>query len=201
MANPPGGVGRELEALAIVELLGRADEADGALLDQIEERQPLVAVVLRDRHDQAQVGLHHLLLGGQIAAPDPLGKVDLLLRRQQPHLADALEEQLQRVGRHVRLEIERSLAAGALLGRALDVQARRTGRVDVLDQLDLTALEEAVQLLDVGVVEVELGRGGRNLGVGQHADLLAACDQTLDLFKLLQFHYRHLAAFRVQPRS
>ena len=189
LADPPGRVGRELEALAIVELLRRADQADRALLDQVEERQPLVAVVLRDRDDQAQVRLDHLLLGVQIAAPDPLGEIDLLLRRQQAHLADVLEEQLQRVGRPLRLEIQRSLAAGALLGRALDVQARRSGWVDFLDQLDLTALEEAVQLLDVGFVEVELGRGGRDLGVCQHADLLAACDQTLDLFKLLKFRY------------
>ena len=109
--------------------------------------------------------------------------------RQQPHLADVLEEQLQRVGSPLRLEIQRSLAAGALLGRALDVQARRSGWVDFLDQLDLRALEEAVQLLDVGFVEAELGRGGRDLGVCEHADLLAACDQTLDLFKLLKFRY------------
>ena len=46
-----------------------------------------------------------------------------------------------------------------------------------------------MQLLDVGFVEVELGRGGRDLGVCEHADLLAACDQTLDLFKLLKFGY------------
>ena len=76
-----------------------------------------------------------------------------------------------------------------LLGRALDAQARRGGRVDLLDQLDLTALEQAVQLLDVGFVEAELGRGGRDLGVREHADLLPASDQTLDLFKLLKFRY------------
>src|ERR1700730_8924797 len=46
LADPPGRVRRELKALAVVELLRRADEADGALLDQVEKRQPLVAVVL-----------------------------------------------------------------------------------------------------------------------------------------------------------
>ena len=50
-------------------------------------------------------------------------------------------------------------------------------------------LEEAVQLLDVGFVEAELGRGGRDLGVCEHADLQPARDQTLDLFKLLKFRY------------
>ena len=62
-------------------------------------------------------------------------------------------------------------------------------RIDLLDQLDLAALEQVVQLLDVGFVEVELGRGGRDLGVCEHADLLPASDQTLDLFKLLKFRY------------
>src|SRR3954467_11380242 len=48
LSNPPGGVGRELEALAVVELLGGTDQAQRALLDQVEEGQALVAVVLRD---------------------------------------------------------------------------------------------------------------------------------------------------------
>jgi hypothetical protein len=46
-----------------------------------------------------------------------------------------------------------------------------------------------VQLLDVGFLEAELGRGGRDLGVREHADLQPARDQTLDLFKLLQIRY------------
>src|SRR5437588_5109805 len=49
LPDPPGRIRRELEALAVVELLSGSDEADRALLDQIEERQPLVAVLLRDR--------------------------------------------------------------------------------------------------------------------------------------------------------
>ena len=162
LADPPGRVGRELEALAVVELLGRAHEPERPLLDQVEERQALVAVVLGDRDDQAQVGLDHLLLGVEVAALDALGEVDLLLRRQQAHLADVLEEQLQRVGRHVRLEVERGLrlAAAALVGRALDLERRGGRRVDVLDELDLGPLEEAVQLLDVRLVHVELGGRG-----------------------------------------
>ena len=189
LANPPGRVGRELEPLAVVELLRSTDEADGALLDQVEKRQPLVAIVLRDRDHQPQVRLDHLLLGVQVPPPDPLGELNLLLGAQQPHPADALEEQLQTVGRPLRLEIQRSLAAGALLGRALDDQARRSGRIALLDQLDLTALEQAVQLLDVSFLKAKLGRGGRDLGVRQHADLQPACDQTLDLFQLLKIRY------------
>src|SRR5215217_3088681 len=79
LADPPGRVGGELEALAVVELLRGADQAERALLDQIEEGQALVAVVLRNRNDQAQVRLDHLLLRVEVAALDALGQVDLLL--------------------------------------------------------------------------------------------------------------------------
>src|SRR5438067_1305007 len=43
LADPPGRVRRELEALAVVELLRRADQAERSLLDEVQERQPLVA--------------------------------------------------------------------------------------------------------------------------------------------------------------
>ena len=139
LADPPGRVGRELEALAVVELLRRAHEAERALLDQVEERQALVAVVLRDRDDEAQVRLDHLLLRVEVAALDALREVDLLLGGEQPHLADVLQEQLKGVGRHVRLEVERGSrsAAPAFVGRALDLVAGRGGGIDLLDQLDL----------------------------------------------------------------
>ena len=83
LADPPGGVGRELEALAVVELLDRADEADRALLDQVEEGQALVAVALGDRDHEAQVGARHVVLRVEVAALDALGEGDLLLGGQQ----------------------------------------------------------------------------------------------------------------------
>jgi hypothetical protein len=83
---------------------------------------------------------------------------------------------------------------------ALDVHARSSGWIDLLDQLDLTALQEAMQILDIAFLEAELGRCGRDLDVCEHADLLPPGDQTLDLFKLLKFHYRHLVA-RHRPRG
>src|SRR5207237_1674171 len=42
LADPPRGVRGELETLAVVELLGRADEAQRALLDEVAARQALV---------------------------------------------------------------------------------------------------------------------------------------------------------------
>ena len=57
---------------------------------------------------------------------------------------------------------------------AVDDQARGSGWVELLDQLDLTARQQAVQGFDIGLLELELGRRGRDLGVCDHADLLPA---------------------------
>ncbi len=175
LPDPPRRVRGELESLAVVELLRRAHQPERALLDQVQERQPLVAIVLGDRDDQPQVGLHHLLLGIEIAALDPLGQIDLLLSGQQTHLADVLEEQLQRVGRHIRLEIQRrfGFAPAALVRRTLDRQRRRRRRIDVLDELDLRFLQEPVQLLDVGLVQIDLRQRRRDLREREHTHLLA----------------------------
>src|SRR5215218_1749514 len=186
LADPPRGVGRELEALAVIELLRRAYQTECALLDEVEERESLVPVVLGDGDDEPQVGLDHLLLGVEVAALDPASEVDLFLGGEEPDLADVLQEQLKGVGGHVRLEIDRRLrlAATALVGGALLL--RGEGGVDLLDQLDLGPLEESVQLLDVRFVQVDLLHRRGDLGKGQDAHLLALEDQTLHLFEFLQ---------------
>src|SRR4051794_30127348 len=97
LADPPGGVRRELVAAGVVELLDRADEPERPLLDEVEERQPAAEVALRDRHDEPQVRLDHLRLGGHVAALDALREVDLLLRGQQRDAPDGPEVQPQRV--------------------------------------------------------------------------------------------------------
>src|SRR5215213_5430641 len=189
LADPPRRVGRELEPLAVVELLRGAHQAERALLDEVQERQALVAVVLGDRDDQAQVGLDHLLLRVEVAALDAACEVDLLLGGEQPDLADVLQEQLKGVGGHVRLEVDRrlGLAASALVRRALHMR-RGDGGIDLLDDLDLGLLEEAVELLDVRLVQVDLGDRGLDLGERQDAHLLPLEQQTLDFFELLQIY-------------
>ena len=62
-------------------------------------------------------------------------------------------------------------------------------RVDLLDQLDLGLLEEGVQVLDVRLVEVDLGQGGRDFGVRQDAGMRALRNEELDFFEFLQFGY------------
>ena len=137
LADPPRRVGRELEALAVVELLGRAHEPDRPLLDQVEERQPLVAVALGDRDDEPEVGLDHRLLGGVVAALDPLRELDLLRGGQQRHLADVLQEELQRVGRDLRL------------GSPTPARAPLLGLLGRADDLDLRLVERRVELVEL----------------------------------------------------
>ena len=48
-----------------------------------------------------------------------------------------------------------------------------------------------MQVLDVALVELDLGEGGGDLGVGENAGLLPLRDEQLHLFKFLQFPYRH----------
>ena len=61
LPDPPHGVGDELDALGLVELVGGADEAEVALVDQVGERDALVLVLLGDRDDEAQVRAHELV--------------------------------------------------------------------------------------------------------------------------------------------
>src|SRR5450759_6039124 len=54
LPDPPRRVGRELEALVMVELLDPAHEAHVAFLDEVEEGHAAADVLLGDRHDESQ---------------------------------------------------------------------------------------------------------------------------------------------------
>ena len=99
LTDPPGRVGRELVALAPVELLRGAVEADHALLDQVQERHVVALVALRDRDDQAKVGVDHLLLRCEVAPLDALRERNLVGGREQLVPARCVHEELQRVER------------------------------------------------------------------------------------------------------
>ena len=100
LADPPGRVGGELVAAAVLELVHRSQQSDVAFLDQVEQRQAAVVVPLGDRHDQSQVGLGHLVLG--------LGRI-------RARLANPLDDRAQRGGMPVgRRRRQRLGQAGAV---------------------------------------------------------------------------------------
>ena len=82
LLDPPRGVGAELAAFLGIEAFDRFHQADVALGDQIEQRQAVGGVIVRDLDDQAQVGLDHLLAGRLVASLDAAGKLHLFLARE-----------------------------------------------------------------------------------------------------------------------
>ena len=68
LANPPGGVGAELVAAGVFELIDGPHQAGVAFLDQVEEGQAAVAIFLGDRDDQPQVAGREDALGGVVVA-------------------------------------------------------------------------------------------------------------------------------------
>ena len=77
-----------------------------------------------------------------VAQFDPLGELDLLRGGEERHLADVLEEELQRVGRDLRLGRPLLLRVGLALLAADDVH--------------LGLFERGVELVQLGRIEVEL---------------------------------------------
>ena len=75
LADPPHGVRDELDALRLVELVRRADQAEVALVDQVGERDALVLILLGDRDDEAQVAAHQLVERLVVARADALREV------------------------------------------------------------------------------------------------------------------------------
>jgi hypothetical protein len=154
LADPPRRVGRELEALAVVELLDRAVQPDRAVLDQVEQRQAVALVALGDRNDQAQVRVDHLLLRRGVATLDPLRERNLLGGVQERVLADLVQEELQAVRDHTgRAQVE---LAGGLPG------------VDGLLDLDVGRGKCGPYLVDGVVVELVLELEGLELGSCDH---------------------------------
>ena len=129
----------------------------------------MALVALRDRHDEPQVGVDHLLLGGGVAALDALGELDLLLRGEQRIAADLVQEELQAVGRRVAsppFEYSPSPASAA------DA---------VVGDLDPAALELLVQLLHRLVFELVRREQRLDLREREAAVALALLEKGEDL--------------------
>src|SRR5713226_6860909 len=130
LANPPRGIGRELIAAAVFELVDRLHQADVTFLNQVEELQAAIRVLLRNRDDQTQVRFDQFALGvlGVHVALD-----DLALRA-----LEFLEQQA--CFRFELFQLSADRARLLLIFLALLLTARRLG--PLLQVLDL-AVERA----------------------------------------------------------
>ena len=159
LSDPPGGVRRELEPTSPVELLDCAVQPDDAVLDQVEQRDVVSLVALRDRDHEPQVGVDHPLLGRGVTALDPLGQRDLFGCGEQRKATGPVHEQGQCVRR---------------VGSLMRLGAR--GREDV----DLARLELSAQRDELLLVEVVLGRERLERALLERAALFCGGQEGLD---------------------
>ena len=66
LPDPPGGIRGKLEAPGMLKLVDRPHEAGVTLLNQVEKRQPAIAVALGDRDHQPQIARRQFSLGGVV---------------------------------------------------------------------------------------------------------------------------------------
>ncbi len=132
LPDPPRGIGGELVAAPVLELVHGLHEADIAFLDQVQELQAAVRVLLGDGDDEAQVGLHHFLLRlpGFLLAP-------------LHHLHDLAEFQdfETRLGREI-VDVRAQVPDAVLLGRneALPALGAELGHAQNPFRVQLVAL-------------------------------------------------------------
>ncbi len=115
LAHPPHRVGDELDVALGVEALRGLDEAEVALVDQVEEREAEAPVALRVGDDEAQVGLDEALERLLVARLDAAAQLLLLLGGERLELRDLADVGVQAVARRA----ERGLGRGALLRLAI----------------------------------------------------------------------------------
>jgi hypothetical protein len=97
LLDPQHRVGGELVAAPPVVLLGRPDQSEHRLLDEVAQVEPMALVAARELDHEPEVRVDHALLGGEVAALDPLRELDLLLRGQKRILHRLVDEQLEAV--------------------------------------------------------------------------------------------------------
>jgi hypothetical protein len=115
LADPPGGVGRELEIAAPVELVDGPDQPDGAVLDQVGKRHAVSPEVLGDRYHQAQVGFDHAPPCAIVSGFDEARQLPLLVLVEQSVASYFGQIYVERLARecHRRVHARSARAANA----------------------------------------------------------------------------------------
>jgi uncharacterized protein (DUF697 family) len=180
LADPPRRVGRELETLAVVELLDGAHQSDVALLDQVQERDATAGVLLGYRDDEPQVRARQVSLGFAVAPLDALGEVDLLCFGEKGGFADLVKVHLDGVTgvACTKVAFEDLLDELGVLFFMVEgvVQEIR------VDYLDAVFPEETVDLLDLVGREVHFLEQVEDFAGLQSSGLLAGLEEFLDFF-------------------
>jgi hypothetical protein len=151
LPDPPRGVRGELVSARVVELLHGADEAQIALLDEVQEQQAASHVPFGYGHHQSEVGLRELAFGLHILGLDPFGQHHLFTRREQWDFADLLKVLPDGIAGgvvHRQVELAQELLfLGVVLGRLLPVG---------LDDVDAHVEERGVQLFQIVGGDVQI---------------------------------------------
>ena len=205
LPNPPGGVGGELVALGIVELVNRLQKAQIALLHQIQQLHAPAHIALGDGNHQTQICLGHLLLGLLVALRHSPGDLQLLLLAQQGNLSDFLEVHPDRVVHPDGVGVQRrfllrrvhqrrflQILKLRLRGQVVPFFQRRIQNFQHVRHVNLHAvlLQQVVDLLRLGLRGVH---GVQNLNQSFGGDLsgfFALCQQFRQLF-LIFFAQMH----------
>src|SRR5215217_296414 len=174
LSYPPGGVGGELEALAVVELLDSPHEAYVPLLDEVEERDAPPGVLLSYGDDEPQVRLREVRLRAPFSALDALGEVDFLGLGEEGGLADLVQVHLNRVPRVAALEVAFENLLDELYVLIL---VEGLGKKAGVHDLDAVLAQKAVDLLDLVGREIDLLQEIEDLARLQGASLLAGLEE------------------------
>src|SRR6266511_893177 len=177
LADPPRGVGGELESAAPVEQLDGPHEADVPLLDQVEQGQALALVLAGHGHHQSEVGHDEPL-------PRGLGGADVLVRLEDASLgpeaagAQALLGLLALLDGHGELDLlllrEEWLACGGLQVQSEVVGvvgAQRASRFShLLPSISLHGVLQSVATTTVGQIFPQPweSRGHTETGLSGH---------------------------------
>src|SRR5439155_8342112 len=91
LSDPDRGVGAEPEPALRLEAVDGVNQTEVAFLDQVEHREPAVAVVPSDVDDEPQVGEDHVTPSARVSRARSVRQLNQLRMRKQPDASDLVE--------------------------------------------------------------------------------------------------------------
>src|SRR5205085_7212697 len=138
LADPPHRVGDELDVLLRVVLLRRLDQADVALVDQVEEEDVRVAITFGVGDDEAEVGLDQLFDRGLVVLLHTPTELALALRSETRNLRDLVKVLVEQIVRIVAFFVPGHALGTAILTRLRVASCALPGRATAARNPQLT---------------------------------------------------------------